>query len=725
MILNPALLWAGTALASVPVIIHLLNRLRFKRVVWAAMEFLAAAHRKNARRVRIEHLILLIIRTLIVLLLAAALARPVLEGLLATLGRSAVHRVLVIDDTFRMGAKASAGVEGDAVIKQARKAATTLMASFDKRDGVSLVLVGSRPHVRIGSPSYNHEQIQAEIERLQASDSAGDETAALEETKKILSESHDLEKKIVYVITDNTRTAWQEVEGKKMSALAADLAKTAGLVIVDVGRASRPNLAIREIKPEKSAVTTRIATRFLIEVENLGDQPVENVMVDMTVDGQRESPLALGTLAPHKPVTGQWFWRFEQGGEHAVTAALEETPRDAVAADSVRYVTVNVQPAVNVLLVDGEPATGGRLGATGYLAAALDPRIPGDESATEYALTAIRDSELETGRLEGQDFVILADVAGLTEAQVRALERFVGDGGSLLVFLGKQVRATEYNQSLYAEGKGLLPGSLAGVLGSTEAAEQKMGTTFDVKHFDHPALAAFKARDGAGLDRVRVNKYFQVKLPAEAKNVLPVLYFQDGNPAIVEKQYERGRVVLVATTADAQWTPLPRLPLWLPLIHEIMRYLTPDTLWRYNRLVDAETTLPVSAGQSRDSFVVTRPKFGTTTATPREVGGGRFALVLDDLGEAGMYTVESRAGFRRHLAVNVDTRGSDLGHLTKEELSTRLGHVPMVFAAGEAELTEALESQQSAGGWARNLLAVMLALLLLETVLAWAFNRGK
>jgi len=224
---------------------------------------------------------------------------------------------------------------------------------------------------------------------------------------------------------------------------------------------------------------------------------------------------------------------------------------------------------------------------------------------------------------------------------------------------------------------------------------------------------------------VRVNKYFQVKLPAEAKNVLPVLYFQDGNPAIVEKQYERGRVVLVATTADAQWTPLPRLPLWLPLIHEIMRYLTPDTLWRYNRLVDAETTLPVSAGQSRDSFVVTRPKFGTTTATPREVGGGRFALVLDDLGEAGMYTVESRAGFRRHLAVNVDTRGSDLGHLTKEELSTRLGHVPMVFAAGEAELTEALESQQSAGGWARNLLAVMLALLLLETVLAWAFNRGK
>ena len=723
-IINPGLLWAGTALASVPVIIHLLNRLRFKRVVWAAMEFLVAAHRKNARRVRIEHLILLIIRTLIVLLLAAALARPVLEGLLATLGRSAVHRVLVIDDSFRMGAKAAAGVEGDAVIKQARKAATTLMASFDKRDGVSLVLVGSRPHVRIGAPSYNHEQIQAEIERLQASDSTGDETAALEETKKVLAESHDLEKKIVYVITDATRTAWQAAEGKKLSAVAADLTKTAALVIVDVGRVSRPNLAIHGIVPEKSAVTTRIATRFRIEVENLGDQPVENVTVDLTVDGQRASPVALGTLAPHKSATGQWVWRFEQAGEHAVTAALEESSRDAVAADSVRYLTVNVQPAVNVLLVDGEPATGGRLGATGYLAAALDPRALGDESATEYAVTTIRDSELEAGRQEGQDFVILADVAALTAAQTAALERFVGDGGSLVVFLGKQVRAAEYNQTLYANGKGLLPGSLVGVLGSTEAGEEAKGTKFDVKHFEHPALAAFKARDGAGLDRVDVHKYFQVKLPAEAKDVSPILYFQDGNPAIVEKQFERGRVVLVATTADAQWTALPRLPLYVPLVHEIMRYMLPDTLWRYNRLVDAETSLPVSAGQSRDSFVVTRPKFGTTTATPRETGGGRFALVLDDLSEAGLYTVENRGGFKRRLAVNVDTRGSELVHLSKEELAERLGHGPMVFASGEAELTAALENQQSAGGWARNLLAAMLALVLLETVLAWAFNRG-
>src|SRR5437660_12748671 len=60
--------------ASVPIIIHLLNRNRFRVVTWAAMRFLLAAQRKNTRRMRIEQMILLAVRTLIVVLLVLAMA---------------------------------------------------------------------------------------------------------------------------------------------------------------------------------------------------------------------------------------------------------------------------------------------------------------------------------------------------------------------------------------------------------------------------------------------------------------------------------------------------------------------------------------------------------------------------------------------------------------------------------------------------------------------------
>src|SRR5438874_5524072 len=68
-----ALLVAGIAV-SVPIIIHLLNRKRFRVVTWAAMRFLLAAQRKNSRRLRLEQLLLLAVRTLVVLLLVLAMA---------------------------------------------------------------------------------------------------------------------------------------------------------------------------------------------------------------------------------------------------------------------------------------------------------------------------------------------------------------------------------------------------------------------------------------------------------------------------------------------------------------------------------------------------------------------------------------------------------------------------------------------------------------------------
>src|SRR5262245_46092455 len=73
---NPWLFIAVAAAVSIPIIIHLLNKRKFKIVDWAAMEFLLDADKKNRRRIRLENLILLLLRCLAVLLIALLLARP-------------------------------------------------------------------------------------------------------------------------------------------------------------------------------------------------------------------------------------------------------------------------------------------------------------------------------------------------------------------------------------------------------------------------------------------------------------------------------------------------------------------------------------------------------------------------------------------------------------------------------------------------------------------------
>src|SRR5436305_3383052 len=99
--LNPAYLAAGAALISLPIIIHLINRMRFKRVRWAAMEFLLKSQKRNRRRLIIEQLILLALRCLLVLLVGVLVARFV--GLsFAFLGKQSVVHVIVLDDTLSM-----------------------------------------------------------------------------------------------------------------------------------------------------------------------------------------------------------------------------------------------------------------------------------------------------------------------------------------------------------------------------------------------------------------------------------------------------------------------------------------------------------------------------------------------------------------------------------------------------------------------------------------------
>ena len=728
-IINPGLLYAGAALASIPIIIHLLNRLRYKRVVWAAMEFLLAAHRKNARRIRLEHLILLIIRTLVILLLAAALGRPIIHGLLAKMGRSAVHRVIVFDDSFSMGAQYGVSTGGETVLKQARKALDSLMKTFDERDGLSLVTAGSRPHVRIGPPSFNRQQVLDEIEKLNGSDSATDMIGALTEAKKIVGESK-LEQKIVYILTDNTRAAWKDESGKDLRGLASAIVdKPAGLVVIDLGRNSRPNLALRTVYPERPVVTANVLSAFRVEVENLGDLPVEGVVVQMKVDDQAAPPVVFGRLGPRKVEARKWTYVFDRPGEHVVVGSLKDSPQDALAVDNRRFLALEVKEALNVLLVDGEPRPGLFQNETDYLRAALDPRGPDEQRETIFQVTTLGDTELDAAQARDFDVVVLANVASLKPQQYERFKQFVRDGGSLIIFVGDQVQLQEYNRSFYENGQGLLPASLAAPVGAAEA-EPGPGApgfvTFDVRHFEHPALAAFKERgEGAGLNTVRVYKYLQLKLPPDAGETSVMLYFQDGNPALVEKKFGRGRVILWAVTADIKWTNFPQLPGFLELIHEMMDYMMPDVLWRYNRLVDSETSIAVPAGQSRQSMTLYTPSRGQVNVRPSQAAADRFVLQLDRLNECGFYRLDTGRAPQRFLAVNLDTAESSLDHLTGGELSAQLGHVPLVFAEGQEGLAKELQSQQAAGGWARNLLYAMLGLLLLETFLAWFFNRGR
>src|SRR6516164_4246682 len=108
-LISPWFFWAGAGLVAIPILIHILNRRRFKVVPWAAMEFLLRAMKKNRRRLRFEQFLLLATRCLLLLLVGLALSRPMgcQESSLADLAgqRTGLH-VFVINTGYSMAYEA-------------------------------------------------------------------------------------------------------------------------------------------------------------------------------------------------------------------------------------------------------------------------------------------------------------------------------------------------------------------------------------------------------------------------------------------------------------------------------------------------------------------------------------------------------------------------------------------------------------------------------------------
>src|SRR5262245_8026647 len=133
---HPWYMAAGGALISSPIIIHLINRMRFKRIRWAAMEFLLKSQKRNRRRLIIEQMILLLLRILLVLLAAFLVARFLYSG---APSRGASH-VVIVDDTLSMLDRGKEGMkEGSAfetaieqVKELAKNAAQAPSAQFIK-----------------------------------------------------------------------------------------------------------------------------------------------------------------------------------------------------------------------------------------------------------------------------------------------------------------------------------------------------------------------------------------------------------------------------------------------------------------------------------------------------------------------------------------------------------------------------------------------------------------
>ncbi len=707
--LSPLFL-AGVAAAAIPIVIHLMQRRKAKVQPFGTLRFLREIQARLSMRQRIRELLLLALRVALIALLALAMARPVLKG--AGLGDedAPVTMVFVVDNSLSM----SAQVGGVSNFERARDLLSSNLADMKNSDRMAVIplVTGSIT----GDVVYNKalppgDLLERSIAELRQGYATGDPGAAVKKALAILS-SADTPNLELYLLSDFQKATW---EGFSLPADAVpeDLRDRLVLYTVDFTAEELRNAAVRNPSVKRSPAGSSLL--FAADVVNFSREAFD-VRLALSCDGRKVAE-KLVPLAPEEKRRVEAEVALPQGAFHRITASIEG---DDMQADNAFNLAWFAPPALDVLLVDGEPSSVPTLDAVYYLRCALDPGWKrGRLGLMGMKTRVVKLSDFGSSSLGDADVVFLAGVPQLSPTVRDRLFAFVRAGGGLIVVPGPKSSEGDFTRSFTLPGGAMpLPVFMKGITPQREG--QQYFLNFSSLSLLHPLWAGIPERALQVLcnEPFSAVAHLEENPSASARDVAAA--FENGWPAIVSASVGMGNVVVLGFSLSRRWSSLPLKPVFPLLCHRLTRFAA-GTLAGLRKTVEVGKPVTVflkkRPGDAR--FKVDYPS-GTVELAP-VLGEDGFYLNAPPSPDPGFIFFHPlpAAGFDGYLtAVNPPPAESEPSFLEADEIASAVG-VPSAFHVGDpgrlAEVRTRLKSGVPIGGW-----FFLLALLVLaaESILA-------
>ncbi len=731
-------LLSGLALASIPILIHLLYRRQYRRVDWAPMRYLKLSMQRNRRRIRIEQILLLLLRTAIILLLFFAVARPVMhaEGLSRWLGGAGrTNRIVVLDDSLSMGYTDA----GKMALGRAQEIVVDLLSTFGPKDRLTLVLVSAPKQPLLREVELDNIDDLARVVRdVQPSEVFGAWEPALQAIDELIAGgSYPLHE--VTLVTDLRREGWESPPAELASNWASQRVR---LRVFDVGAPQTSNLALTELAQLDRLALAGTPTRFEALVHNDTTGELAGVEANFVIDG-KASLVRVPTMAAGETIKLPLVATLQEPGAHDVAFEL---PADAMAGDNRRSAVVDVRQSIDMLLVDGAPSSDPLGGETDFLALALS--LSG-EAAEAYKVEIVNDSEWASTPTAHPDLLVLANVAHLSADQAEMLEHEVNAGMGLMIFVGDQTDPDNYNQLLFRGGAGPLPAAFESV-----SDNEFTGLLNDA--LEGSPLEKLGQLSPAALERIKFRKTYEVRMPQGSPDGVHVLARwnnQAAAPAAIQKVVGAGQVLLWTVAADRTWSDWPTDASYVLAMREVARAIARAGSGQQATMAGQPLRIELPATHAISQPAIeppgakepkpltlsgAEPTAAQAEASPHDSAGKAAsaesapadraaksppALNYTDTRRAGLYKMtwhDSVSGaMSETMAVNPDPRESQLERIPIEQFKDWWGALePDVVSIGAGtDAAVALGGQEI---W-RTLAAGLLGLLVVEACFArWA-----
>ena len=676
---SPAMLHALWA-SLLPILIHLLNRRRTVSVPFSNVALLQRLQQDRMRRVKMKQILLLVLRTLAILLICLAFARPTVRSAPGSSGGARTSAVMLLDRSLSMRHR----TPGGSLFDRARRRVAQALKAVDDRDEVRLLLFDDLAEViDAGGPA----RIRSRLDALDPGYRTTDLTAAIERAMGYLGSSEMLNREL-YLFTDLARNGWA---GLSDSVSVPDRLT----VFLLPERPERTdNAGILYAGPVEPLLTVDRPATLRIDLANHGHQRRGSEPVQVYLGARRIAQQTVALAAGQKTSV---FVRFTPEAPGAVPLRVE-IGEDDLSEDGTYHSILNVPEALRVLLVRDAPAE------AYYLARGLGAS---KAAGWRVAVDQIDSAEFSAGRLAGYDLTVLCNVARPAPGQMDALRRYVEQGAGLLVCLGDRVDVRHYNERVLPAVFPARLASLEGVPGRS-ATYQTIGSPPD-----HPLFRGLSWDDPAS--HPAFYAYYRAVLEEDAH---PVLSLRNGAPVLAEARLGEGRVMLLASGlgADLSWTDLPLRSAFVAFSNRLPGYLAAGSLGRADFEV-GQHVLREASGSRHKEALVRRPSGDAQTIWP-EARGPRRVWPVGQVDVPGVWEIVADERVADRFAVHVDPSEPDLTPVDDARISALFSGSPVHWLDSETPVDRAVAQYRYGRELWRHALGAGLLLLLVETLVA-------
>lgn len=715
--LNPSLLGL-LGLVGVPLLIHLIRRRKLKVVQWAAMEFLLQSQKKQKRRLRIEELILLALRMLIVALAVLAFSRPVLRAGIPLFSQNArVYAVIVLDNSYSMGHRTP---DGKSSFERAQDAVREMLTRVLKDgDSVSVVLASDKPDGLVAVPSYDLKTVARRIAALKPGDRATDYLASAQLVNRMLKASKSTIKE-VYWFSDDQSNAWDTSTKESAHSAWQELGKEARLTWVSTGApaADRDNLAVDTPTLGRELVTPRLPARVECQIHNYGTRAKDGLLVYLSIDGKPAGSTRVAVPAGGS-ATARFLPLMPTAGTHTGVISLAEAAHaDGLIQDNSASFVVRCRESIRILLQDVQPARDPSKSESFYLLTAMSPGGSRESLAPKLREGAGFGNEA----LRDFDAVVVAGMSGLNTADRSVLTEYVKSGGGLLLFPGPDTDTSHANADFGAAG--LLPAKL----GQRRTLRDEDSISINPATIQHPSLALFKDTSTIDIASARFLTYYPLEPSTDdtdASAVRVMARFSNGDPAFVERRVGLGHVIEAASSAGAIWNQMPLKPSYVPLVYQLLSYLGEGAVSHRNLRQDEPLFLSLPLTEANKMVRITDPD-GKVSSQGSILDARGVTFTYNNTARPGIYGVAvSGTTTKDAFAVGLNTIESNLAAADPLVAVPRAG-VPtsrLTVAASPGQLQSTVNRARYGVEIWRSFLWAIIPLLFLESLLAQVFGR--